>query len=114
MAFQKGKSGNPGGRPAVPPELREAARVKTVEALEVLAAVMRDDKAAPAARVSAATAILDRAWGKPAQSLQVDDRRREVDEMDSAELVQFLRRAGYAPSSGEADALTDAEPIGSA
>ncbi len=74
---------------------------------------MHDDKAPAAARVSAATAVLDRAWGKPAQSVQLDDKRREVEEMSSAELVQFLRRAGYAPSSGEADALTDAEPVGS-
>jgi hypothetical protein len=112
--FVKGRSGNPGGRPAVPPELREAARARTLEALETLTTIMRDDKAPAAARVSAATAVLDRAWGKPAQSLQVDDRRREVDEMGTEELVQFLRRAGYAPSSVEADALTDAEPIGSA
>jgi hypothetical protein len=109
MAFQKGKSGNPGGRPIMPPGLREAAKAKTVEALDVLAAVMRDDKAPPAARVSAAVAILDRGWGRPAQSVQVDDKRRSVDEMSTDELMAVLTRAG-----AQADDLNDVEPVGSA
>jgi hypothetical protein len=107
--FVKGKSGNPGGRPIMPPELREAAKAKTVEALDVLAAVMRDDKAPPAARVSAAVAILDRGWGRPAQSVQVDDKRRSVDEMSTDELMAVLKRAG-----AQADDLDDVEPVGSA
>ncbi len=93
----------------MPPGLREAAKAKTVEALDVLAAVMRDDKAPPAARVSAAVAILDRGWGRPAQSVQVDDKRRSVDEMSTDELMAVLTRAG-----AQADDLNDVEPVGSA
>ncbi len=112
--FVKGKSGNPAGRPAVPPEVREAAKAKTVEAIETLALIMRDDKAPAAARVSAATALLDRGHGRPAQAVQIDDKRRDVSDMTSAELVAFLRCAGHTPGSGEADELTDVEPVGSA
>lgn len=39
-------------------------------ALEALAAIIEDKDAPPAARVSAATAILDRAYGRPVQALQ--------------------------------------------
>ena len=53
-------------------ELREAAKEYTQEALDTLAAIMKDTDAPAAARVSAASAILDRAHGKPTQSLDVD------------------------------------------
>ncbi len=33
---------------------------------------MEDKKAPPAARVSAATAVLDRGWGKPRQEQEVE------------------------------------------
>jgi len=46
-------------RPAV-----ELARRYTVEAIETLVSIMRDDEASPAARVSAACEILDRGHGK--------------------------------------------------
>jgi hypothetical protein len=70
--FQKGQSGNPGGRPKEIPEVRAKAREMTVEALETLAAIMRSPKAPPPARVTAAVAILDRGWGKPTQPIDGD------------------------------------------
>ncbi len=112
--FVKGRSENPGGRPVVPPELREAARARTLEALETLTTIMRDERAPAAARVSAATAVLDRAWGKPAQSLQVDDRRRDISEMSTEDLSRILARFSDAAGSGEANAMDDVEPVGSA
>jgi Family of unknown function (DUF5681) len=69
--FKKGQSGNPGGRPKIPDEVKEAARAHTEEAITVLVEVMKDTKAPPSARVSAAGAILDRGWGRPQQSVDM-------------------------------------------
>jgi len=65
--FQKGRSGNPGGRPKVVAEVKELARKHTGKAIETLVSIMANPKAAPAARVSAANALLDRGYGKPPQ-----------------------------------------------
>lgn len=62
--------GNPGGRPRAIGNLRNQARERTAEALQTLVAVTRDTDAPPAARVTAAIAVLDRGWGKPPQYLR--------------------------------------------
>ncbi len=109
--FVKGQSGNPAGRPPVSPEVREAAKAKTVEAIETLALIMRDDKAPAAARVSAATALLDRGHGRPAQSVQVDDRRRDVSDMSTEELMAVMKRMDARPAGDDLDGV---ETVGSA
>jgi hypothetical protein len=50
-------------------EIRSLARGHTRTAINVLVGVMRSKDATHAARVSAATAILDRGWGRPVQAL---------------------------------------------
>ena len=65
--FQPGRSGNPRGRPKRDHDLAELARTYTVAAVETLAEIMQDKDAPPSARVSAATAMLDRGYGKPPQ-----------------------------------------------
>lgn len=69
MAFTKGKSGNPRGRPKVDFEVRDAARLHGEEAIKKLVELMRgdDDRVAQAA----ANSLLDRGYGKPAQAVQV-------------------------------------------
>lgn len=68
--FQKGQSGNPGGKPAELAEVKALARKQTEASINTLVAI-RDDLTAPkAARVAAANSLLDRAWGKPAQALE--------------------------------------------
>ena len=51
-------------------EIRSLARSHTRTAINVLVGIMRSNDATPAARVSAANAILDRGWGKAPQSLE--------------------------------------------
>ena len=79
-SFRPGKSGNPGGRPKRPQtiearkviaDVKAAARELTQDALATLKRVMLDAKAPPAARVSAATAVLDRGWGKCGQAVEI-------------------------------------------
>lgn len=67
-------------------EIRSLARSHTETALNVLAGIMGEPKAPAAARVSAASALLDRGWGKPAQAITGDD------ELDPIRVIQEIRR----------------------
>jgi hypothetical protein len=55
-----------------PTEIKSLARSHTESALNCLAGIMNQNDAPPAARVSAAVALLDRGWGKPAQAIVGD------------------------------------------
>lgn len=69
MTFQAGVSGNPGGRPKALVDVLNLARAHTEPAIATLATIMVDATQPAPARVAAATAVLDRGWGRPAQSV---------------------------------------------
>jgi hypothetical protein len=71
--FIKGVSGNPGGRPRVAGHVRELARKHTAGALRTLAEIMEDSTAPAQARIVAACALLDRAYGKPCPDTEYND-----------------------------------------
>ncbi len=68
--FQKGRSGNPHGRPKAEGEIRDLGQTHGRADLERLVELMKSENERVA--VIAAQAVLDRAYGKPPQSLQVD------------------------------------------
>lgn len=88
MPFQPGQSGNPGGRPKANARVRDLAREYTEVAIETLAQVAQVGES-EAARVSAATALLDRGWGKPAQPLDGDGEGGPIQHAGIA--VTFIR-----------------------
>jgi hypothetical protein len=105
MAFQKGSSGNPGGRPKKDKTIQELARTHCPEALKTLASIMKDSDAPPAARVTASTAMLDRGYGRPPQFNTGDAGQfRRAIEMSDDEL------ASIATGSGEGTAEAPIHP----
>ena len=99
-AWQKGGvSPNPGGRPAVIRDLREAAQGYSEEALSVLAGVMRDADAPSAAKVAAARELLDRGFGKAVQEVDVNSK---VDMgATAAQVLMDLANRGRAAKAAE-------------
>ena len=68
-------SPNPRGRPKQPKtvaEVRALAQEKTAAMIEVLGRVALNPKAPFAARVQAASQVLDRGWGRPHQSMDIN------------------------------------------
>jgi hypothetical protein len=75
-------------------EIRSMARSHTRTAINALVGVMKAKDASHAARVSAATAILDRGWGRPVQALQNAD--------DGAlELIHRIERVIVHPANSD-------------
>lgn len=84
---QKGEVRNPFGRAKRDLDLAKKARRHAEKAILVLAEVMSNKQAPPAARVSAASELLDRGYGKAPQTLDL--------KMDfGQQLEAFLRELG--------------------
>lgn len=93
MTFKKGQSGNPGGRPRIPADVKELARAMAKPAVDALAEIVKSKKAPAAARVSAAVALLDRGYGKPAQTINANV-RRSFSDISDAELAAIATGGG--------------------
>jgi hypothetical protein len=72
MRFEKGKSGNPGGRPKAVQAVVDTAREHTALAIATLAEIAEDKTQPAAARATASSILLDRGWGKPQTNVTLD------------------------------------------
>lgn len=70
--FVKGQVANPGGRPKIPEDIKQAFKDLTPKAIETLQKILDDDNAKYADKIKAAEIIMDRGYGKPTQALDVD------------------------------------------
>jgi hypothetical protein len=66
--FKPGQSGNPGGRPAVDPKVKEALEALTLPAVTELGNCLRSPD--ESIRLKAATTVLERNLGKPKQPVE--------------------------------------------
>ena len=92
--------------------MRELARRHTEAALKTLSSVMLDKAAPPAARVSAATALLDRGYGKPPQALEQSGTNVEASQPDPMDLVELGRRILFLIAYAEHHQSDEEEQLG--
>ena len=96
--FQKGVSGNPGGRPRIAPEVCELVRSNAPRAFERLVELMesKDERVA----MVASNAVLDRAYGKPsAEERTTSFAMRSV--KSAADVVEAISDLLKATANGE-------------
>ena len=91
-AWVKGVSGNPSGRPKIISEIRDIAREHTKDAIKALVEVCRAGES-ESARVAAATALLDRGYGRPVQS--VHSTPNDPAELTDIELARIAAGGSY-------------------
>jgi len=83
--FEKGQSGNPNGRPKKVQTVAQLAEENSEKALRKLIKLMDSDKDQVA--LAAAQAVLDRAMGKPKQSMDVNANRKNAADYNESELL---------------------------
>lgn len=102
--WKKGQSGNPGGRRKQDYRIKDLAQEHTEPALKMIRSIMDDPKTVPSVKLAAANALLDRGYGKPAQTIDATITRTDAVDMTDAELLDIARGGsdGAAEETGSA------------
>jgi hypothetical protein len=96
--FKPGQSGNPNGRPKKVVDVAAIARDSSDKAMTKLAKLIDSDDERIA--LQAAIAVLDRAVGKPKQTIEKTGKREAAD-YDAAELLTIARMGSTRATTSE-------------
>ena len=124
MAPPKGKTNNPKGRTVGIPspqtkvgwvgvmDVRLISREWTPDSVQTLAEIMKDVSQPAASRVAAANSLLDRAWGKPAQTVDATVHNKFDDRSDD-ELIRIITGTVIetGPNSGRVEFEEESEDL---
>ena len=99
--FPRGVSDNPAGRRAMPPEVMEALQAGSERAAKRLVELVESED--PRVAAMAATAVLDRLYGKPTLAVEADVKTTSI-QQEHLRILQELqhRRAHRLASDGAA------------
>lgn len=99
--FKPGQSGNPSGMSKNQAKVQKTAEDHVEAAIEALANGLKskDEKV----KISAALAILDRAMGKPKQSVEVSKSGRTLDELNTDDLIAAVQQGTDSGGTSETE-----------
>lgn len=95
-SYAPGQSGNPGGRPKMSPEMKEALSRFGPRAIEILTSIAENTRAKDADRIRAAEVLLDRYYGKPVQQTELTG--EEGTPLFTGVRVEFVKASPVEPS----------------
>jgi hypothetical protein len=97
--FKPGTSGNPGGRPKTPEQIKKIFNVAGPAAAAALVKLL--DSEDEGIRLKAASAILDRSLGRPAQSVDMSVQQKPIyDPLSPAEAMALMMKMHQEADTG--------------